>query len=330
LRTASWLMKLPPPPPPPPPHTDSHTFHRFSSSGHPVSRPPGRPAGPEPSAGAELAADARAADERDEHERAERGRLHCAAAQRRKGPRHWCARAAPTEWSPLARPPVRPFIHLLARRGSGARSPVRPSVRSFICSLAEGVVPARPSVRPHIHSFARLFVRSFDRSFFFAPYLPLGRRFASSPLTCTRRSLARTGPVSLARAWGLVCARVCGRARTRRRVLGRRRPCLAACGPHHIRRALENTAAPAGQPDAFALGAGLIQVDAAFDWLLAHCRAPEAGVSFGVSTPALSANGRPMRGIYFRSYDEVSCVVLRGASLRCLAGPLWDAVVLWR
>jgi tripeptidyl-peptidase-2 len=70
--------------------------------------------------------------------------------------------------------------------------------------------------------------------------------------------------------------------------------------PHSVRRAIESTAAEAPTTDRFALGAGMLQVDKAWDHLVAHSGAPDDGVRYEVSIE--DADGD--RGVYLREPFE--------------------------
>ncbi|MDG2201033.1 MAG: S8 family serine peptidase [Phycisphaerales bacterium] len=70
--------------------------------------------------------------------------------------------------------------------------------------------------------------------------------------------------------------------------------------PHLIRRAIMNTARPVPGMDRFSLGAGLIDVPAAWDWLAAHGDRDDADVRLSVRTSGRHAG----RGIYLRESWE--------------------------
>ncbi len=71
--------------------------------------------------------------------------------------------------------------------------------------------------------------------------------------------------------------------------------------PHRVRRALENTAVPVPGVEPFALGAGLIQVDRAYDYLTRFADVTDEDLRFTVRVPARDN----ARGIYLREPFEV-------------------------
>lgn len=75
--------------------------------------------------------------------------------------------------------------------------------------------------------------------------------------------------------------------------------------PYRVRRALENTARMPEKSEVFGLGRGVIQVDAAFDYLKANASHKDLDLRFDVRAPAL----RNARGIYLREADESSRVL---------------------
>ncbi|XP_046818750.1 tripeptidyl-peptidase 2 isoform X1 [Vespa crabro] len=74
--------------------------------------------------------------------------------------------------------------------------------------------------------------------------------------------------------------------------------------PYSIKRALENTALYISTLDPFAQGSGLLQVERAFDNLVAYCDAPERDVRFSISCTAHNSKGIHMRiGVIDRPKD---------------------------
>eukprot|EP00051_Salpingoeca_urceolata_P014677 m.187358 g.187358 ORF g.187358 m.187358 type:complete len:1260 (+) comp18155_c0_seq12:47-3826(+) len=71
--------------------------------------------------------------------------------------------------------------------------------------------------------------------------------------------------------------------------------------PQSIRRALENTAINPDGLSRFDHGYGLIQVDAAFEYSVAHQEARELACSFAVNT---SCHGQSGRGVYLREHAD--------------------------
>ncbi len=70
--------------------------------------------------------------------------------------------------------------------------------------------------------------------------------------------------------------------------------------PHMMRRAIKNTARPVPGMDRFSLGAGLIDVPAAWDWLQRHGDPQDADVRYEIATSGRHAG----RGVYLREAWE--------------------------
>jgi len=79
--------------------------------------------------------------------------------------------------------------------------------------------------------------------------------------------------------------------------------------PHSLRRAIENTAAPVSFIEPQALGSGLLQVGAAFEYHRRNDGAPAALLRMGVSLPQRVVQGRACRGLYVREPRECEKVV---------------------
>lgn len=75
--------------------------------------------------------------------------------------------------------------------------------------------------------------------------------------------------------------------------------------PHRIRRALENTARLPDKSDVFGLGRGVIQIDAAYEYLKANASHADLDLRFEVRLPGL----RNARGVYLREADESNRVL---------------------
>uniref|UniRef100_A0AAJ7WJH1 Tripeptidyl-peptidase 2-like n=1 Tax=Petromyzon marinus TaxID=7757 RepID=A0AAJ7WJH1_PETMA len=78
--------------------------------------------------------------------------------------------------------------------------------------------------------------------------------------------------------------------------------------PHSVRRALENSAVRLGDIEVFAQGHGLIQVDRAFDLLVASAGSPCALLRFSASVGSL-------RGVYLREAEQLGSAHEYGVSI---------------
>lgn len=68
--------------------------------------------------------------------------------------------------------------------------------------------------------------------------------------------------------------------------------------PYSIKRALQNSALYVDSMDHFAQGSGLLQVERAFDHLVAYANVPERDVRFSISCSLNNAKGIHLRGGY--------------------------------